>query len=89
LKKVSYKIRYERYAGTHREKWMNCKINNAEQMAMERPTIDKARAAASNVYSGANKALGPGGGFSTSGSKKDSGFQSASSRPSGRGRQDY
>jgi hypothetical protein len=65
------------------------RLKTAEQMAMERPTIDKARAAASNVYSGANKALGPGGGFSTSGSKKDSGFQSASSKPSGRGRQDY
>jgi hypothetical protein len=43
------------------------RLKTAEQMTMERPTIDKARAAASNVYSGANKALGPGGGFSTSG----------------------
>jgi hypothetical protein len=59
------------------------RLKTAEQMAMERPTIDKARAAASNVYSGANKALGPGGGFSTSGR------EGAFSSKSGRGRQDF
>jgi hypothetical protein len=59
------------------------RLKTAEQMTMERPTIDKARAAASNVYSGANKALGPGGGFSTSGR------EGAFSSKSGRGRQDF
>jgi len=57
----------------------------AEQMAIERPTIDRAKAAAPDVYSRAeaNKALGPGGGFSTSGR------EGAFSSKSGRGRQDY
>ena len=57
----------------------------AEQMAIERPTIDRAKAAAPDVYSRAeaNKALGLGGGFSTSGK------EGAFSTKSGRGRQDY
>jgi len=57
----------------------------AEQMSIERPTIDRAKAAAPDVYSKAeaNKALGPGGGFSTSG--KEGAFSSKS----GIGRQDY
>jgi hypothetical protein len=64
------------------------KIQELQKFA-EADTINRARALNPDVYSKANKALGPGGGFSTSGSKKDSGFQSASSKPSGRGRQDY
>jgi len=57
----------------------------AEQMAIERPTINRAKAAAPDVYSRAeaNKALGPGGGFSTSGR------EGAFSSKSGRGRQDF
>ena len=66
------------------------KIAELQRIA-ERDTINRARTRASDVYSRAeaNKALGPGGGFSTSGSKRDSGFTSRSSSPSGRGRQDY
>ena len=69
------------------------KEKRAEQMAIERPTIDRAKAAAPDVYSRAeaNKALGPGGGFSTSGSKPGtslgSGQFKSSSNP--RGRKDY
>ena len=66
------------------------KIAELQRIA-ERDTINRARTRASDVYSRAeaNKALGPGGGFSTSGSKRDSGFTSRSSSPSGRGRRDY
>ena len=66
------------------------KIQELQKFA-EADTINRARTRASDVYSRAeaNKALGPGGGFSTSGSKRDSGFTSRSSSPSGRGRQDY
>jgi hypothetical protein len=66
------------------------KLKTEEQMAMEKPAIDKARAAAPDVYREADRQgfTGPGGGFSTSG-KKDSGFESRSSKPSGRGRQDF
>jgi hypothetical protein len=67
------------------------KLKTEEQMAMEKPAIDRARAAAPDVYREADRQgfTGPGGGFSTSGSKKDSGFESRSSKPSGRGRQDF
>ena len=66
------------------------KIQELQKFA-EADTINRARTTASDVYrdAGNRGALGPGGGFSTSGSKKDSGFKSASSSPSGRGRQDY
>ena len=66
------------------------KIRELQRFA-EADTISRARQAAPDVYARAetNKALGPGGGFSTSGSKRDSGFTSRSSSPSGRGRQDY
>ena len=62
-----------------------------EAMALEQKTIDRARQAAPDVYREADRQgfTGPGGGFSTTGSGRDSGFQSASSSPSGRGRQDY
>lgn len=61
------------------------------QIKSEQPTIDRARQAAPDVYREAERQgfTGPGGGFSTTGSGRDSGFQSASSSPSGRGRQDY
>jgi hypothetical protein len=54
-------------------------------------TISRARQAAPDVYREAERQgfTGPGGGFSTAGSGRDSGFSSASSSPSGRGRQDY
>ena len=62
-----------------------------EAMALEQRTIDRARQAAPDVYREAERQgfTGPGGGFSTTGSGRDSGFSSASSSPSGRGRQDY
>ena len=65
------------------------KIQELQKFA-EADTINRARAKAADVYAKAeaNKALGPGGGFSTTGGR-DSGFQSASSKPSGRGRQDF
>jgi len=61
------------------------KLKAAEQMAMEKPTITKARQAAPDVYREADRQgfTGPGGGFSTSG--KEGAFSSKS----GRGRQDY
>jgi len=66
------------------------RLKTAEQMAMEKPTIDRARETNRDVYREADRQgfTGPGGGFSTTGGR-DSGFQSASSKPSGRGRQDY
>jgi hypothetical protein len=66
------------------------RLKTAEQMAMEKPTIDKARKTNRDVYREADRQgfTGPGGGFSTSGGI-DSGFESASSNPSGRGRQDF
>jgi hypothetical protein len=66
------------------------KIQELQRFA-ERDTINRARTTASDVYrdAGNRGALGPGGGFSTSGSKRDSGFSSASSSPSGRGRRDF
>ena len=61
------------------------KLKTAEQMAMEKPTIDKARQAAPDVYREADRQgfTGPGGGFSTSGR------EGAFSSKSGRGRQDF
>jgi hypothetical protein len=61
------------------------KLKTEEQMAMEKPAIDKARALNPDVYASADKEgfTGPGGGFSTSG--KEGAFESKS----GRGRQDY
>ena len=61
------------------------KLKTAEQMAMEKPTIDKARQAAPDVYREADRQgfTGPGGGFSTSGR------EGAFSSKSGRGRQGY
>jgi hypothetical protein len=66
------------------------RLKTAEQMAMEKPTIDKARKTNRDVYREADRQgfTGPGGGFSTTGGI-DSGFESASSNPSGRGRQDF
>jgi len=57
----------------------------AEQMAIERPTINRAKAAAPDVYrdAGNKGTLGPSGGFSTSGR------EGAFSSKSGRGRQDF
>ena len=54
-------------------------------MALEKPTIDKARKAAPDVYREAERQgfTGPGGGFSTTGR------EGAFSSKSGRGRQDY
>jgi hypothetical protein len=65
------------------------KIAELQRIA-ERDTITRARAAAPDVYREADRQgfTGPGGGFSTTGGR-DSGFESASSNPSGRGRQDY
>ena len=56
-----------------------------EAMALEKPTIDKARKAAPDVYREAERQgfTGPGGGFSTTGR------EGAFSSKSGRGRQDY
>jgi hypothetical protein len=67
------------------------KLKTEEQMAMEKPTIDKAKTAAPDVYKDAKDkgTLGAGGGFSTSGGGSFGGFESASSKPSGRGRQDW
>jgi hypothetical protein len=67
------------------------RLKTAEQMAMEKPTIDKAKTAAPDVYkdAGDKGTLGAGGGFSTSGGGSFGGFESASSSPSGRGRQDW
>ena len=61
------------------------KLKRQEQMAMEKPTIDRARQAAPDVYrdAGDRGTLGPGGGFSTSGR------EGAFSSKSGRGRQDF
>jgi hypothetical protein len=61
------------------------KLKNEEQMAMEKPAIDKARELNPDVYASADKQgfTGPGGGFSTSG--KEGAFESKS----GRGRQDF
>jgi hypothetical protein len=61
------------------------KLKTAEQMAMEKPTIDKARETNRDVYREADKQgfTGPGGGFSTSGR------EGAFSSKSGRGRQDF
>jgi hypothetical protein len=61
------------------------KLKTAEQMAMEKPAIDKARELNPDVYASADKQgfTGPGGGFSTSG--KEGAFESKS----GRGRQDF
>jgi hypothetical protein len=61
------------------------KLKNEEQMAMEKPAIDKARELNPDVYASADKEgfTGPGGGFSTSG--KEGAFESKS----GRGRQDF
>ena len=61
------------------------KLKAAEQMAMEKPTIDRARETNRDVYREADRQgfTGPGGGFSTSG--KEGAFSSKS----GRGRQDY
>jgi hypothetical protein len=63
------------------------KLKTAEQMAMEKPTIDKARKTNRDVYREADRQgfTGPGGGFSTSG--REGAF--SSSNPSGRGRQDF
>jgi len=65
------------------------KIAELQRIA-ERDTITRARAAAPDVYREADRQgfTGPDGGFSTTGGR-DSGFESASSNPSGRGRQDY
>ena len=61
------------------------KLKTEEQMAMEKPAIDIARALNPDVYASADKQgfTGPGGGFSTSG--KEGAFESKS----GRGRQDF
>ena len=61
------------------------KLKRQEQMAMEKPTIDRARERNRSVYETAGKEgrLGPGGGFSTSGR------EGAFSSKTGRGRQDY
>lgn len=61
------------------------KLKAAEQMAMEKPTIDRARETNRDVYREADRQgfTGPGGGFSTSGR------EGAFSSKSGRGRQDY
>jgi hypothetical protein len=61
------------------------KLKTEEQMAMEKPAIDKARELNPDVYASADKEgfTGPGGGFSTSG--KEGAFESKS----GRGRQDF
>jgi hypothetical protein len=61
------------------------KLKTEEQMAMEKPAIDRARALNPDVYASADKQgfTGPGGGFSTSG--KEGAFESKS----GRGRQDF
>jgi hypothetical protein len=61
------------------------KLKTEEQMAMEKPAIDKARELNPDVYASADKEgfTGSGGGFSTSG--KEGAFESKS----GRGRQDF
>jgi hypothetical protein len=65
------------------------KIAELQKFA-EADTISRARQAAPDVYREADRQgfTGPGGGFSTTGGR-DSGFESASSNPSGRGRQDF
>ena len=66
------------------------KIQELQKFA-EADTITRARAAAPDVYkdAGDKGTLGAGGGFSTSGGGSFGGFESASSSPSGRGRQDW
>lgn len=93
INKISQMLEEGKYKDPEKKKQQLAELQRLkleEQMAMESPTITKARKNAPGVYAlaEANKALGPGGGFSTTGGK-DSGFQSASSKPSGRGRQDY
>jgi len=76
---------------TQRKEEQRAKEEQKAQMQREQSTIDRARQAAPDVYREAERQgfTGPGGGFSTTGSGRDSGFSSASSSPSGRGRQDY
>ena len=75
------------YSGTQLDEKLTelQKLKTEEQMAMEKPAIDKARELNPNVYASADKEgfTGPGGGFSTSG--KEGAFESKS----GRGRQDF
>jgi hypothetical protein len=61
------------------------KLKAAEQMAMEKPTIDKARKANPGVYAKAEKLglIGPGGGFKSAGTNKNF------SNKTGRGRTGY
>jgi hypothetical protein len=76
---------------TQRKEEQRAKEEQKAQMQREQSTIDRARQAAPDVYREAERQgfTGPGGGFSTTGSGRDSGFSSRSSSPSGRGRKDY
>jgi hypothetical protein len=76
---------------TQRKEEQRAKEEQKAQMQREQSTIDRARQAAPDVYREAERQgfTGPGGGFSTTGSGRDSGFSSRSSSPSGRGRQDF
>jgi hypothetical protein len=75
------------YSGTQLDEKLTelQKLKTEEQMAMEKPAIDKARELNPDVYASADKEgfTGSGGGFSTSG--KEGAFESKS----GRGRQDF
>jgi hypothetical protein len=69
---------------TQRKEEQRAKEEQKAQMQREQSTIDRARQAAPDVYREAERQgfTGPGGGFSTTGSGRDSGFSSRSSSPS-------